>query len=91
VCKLARAPGSKVLKAEADYGDCAAQDEPYDGLKANLLIDRRGVVVGITVTAANVDERDSAYDILQAIEGLLLGDKGYHPPPIQSGLPSPGD
>jgi hypothetical protein len=77
VCKLARAPSSQVLKAEADYGYCAAKDEYYYGLKANLLIDLRGVVVGIPLTAANVDERDSAYDILQAIEGLVLGDKGY--------------
>jgi IS5 family transposase len=84
VCKLARAPGSKVLKAEADYGYCAAKDEHYYGLKANLLIDLRGVVVGITVTAANVDERDSAYDILQAIEGLLLGDKGYIRPQFKA-------
>jgi hypothetical protein len=49
-----------VLKAEADYGYCAAKDEPYYGLKANLLIDLQGVVVGITLTAAHVDEQDSA-------------------------------
>ena len=77
VCKLARAPDSQVLKAAADYGYCAAKDEYYYGLKANLLLDLRGVVVGITLTAANVDERDSADDLLQAIEGLVLGDKGY--------------
>jgi len=84
VCKLARAPRSQVLKAEADYGYCAAKDEHYYGLKANLLIDLRGVVVGITLTAANVDERDSAYDILPAIEGLLLGDKGYLRPQFKA-------
>jgi len=53
-------------------------------LKAHLLIDLRGVVVGVTVTAANVDERDAAYDILQAIAGLLLGDKGYIRPPFKA-------
>ena len=84
VCKLARAPGSQVLKAEADYGYCAAKDEYYYGLKANLLVDLRGVVVGITVTAANVDERDSAYDVLGAIEGLVLGDKGYIRPQFKA-------
>lgn len=45
-------------------------------MKANLLIELRGIAVGITVTAANVDERDSAYDVLHAIEGLVRGDKG---------------
>ena len=76
VCKLARAVRSQVLKAEADYGYCAAKREYYYGLKAHLLIDLRGVAVGVTITPANVDERDAAYDVLGAIEGLVLGDKG---------------
>lgn len=84
VCKLVRAPGSHVLSAEADYGYCAAKREYYYGLKANLLIDLRGVAVGMTVTAANVDERDSAYDVLQAIEGVVLGDKGYIRPQFKA-------
>ena len=64
------------MNAEADSGYGAAKREYDYGLKANLLIDRRGVAVGITVTAAHVDEWDSAYDVLQAIEGLILGDQG---------------
>jgi hypothetical protein len=84
VCKLARASRSRVLKAEAEYGYCAAKDEHYYGLKANLLIDLRGVVVGITLTAANVDERDSAYDLVSVIEGLLLGDKGFIRPQFKA-------
>lgn len=31
----------------------------------------------MTVTAANLNERDAAYDIVGAIERLLIGDKGY--------------
>jgi hypothetical protein len=84
VCQRVRAPRSQTLKAEADYGYCAAKDEYYYGLKANVLIDPRGVVVGITITAANVDERDSVYDVLQAIAGLLLGDKGYIRPQFKA-------
>ena len=84
VCKLVRAVHSQVLKAEADYGYCAAKREYYYGLKAPLLIDLRGVAVGITVTAANVDERDAAYEVLRAIEGLVLGDKGYIRPQFKA-------
>lgn len=84
VCKLARAPRSRLLTAEADYGYCAAKAEYYYGLKANLLIDLRGVVVGLTITAANVDERDSAYDLVSVIEGLLLGDKGFIRPQFKA-------
>jgi len=84
VCKLARAPRSRVLTAEADYGYCAAKEEYSYGLKANLLIDLRGVGVGMTITAANVDERDSAYDLVSVIEGLLLGDKGFIRPQFKA-------
>jgi len=84
VCQLARAVRSQVFKAEADYGYCAAKREYYDGLKARLPINLRGVATGITVTAANVDERDAAYDMLSAIEGLVLGDKGSIRPRLKA-------
>ena len=38
----------------------------------------------MTVTAANIDERDAAYDILDVIEGLLIGDKGYIRPQFKA-------
>src|SRR5512144_2529505 len=84
VCQRVRAQRSQNLKGEADYGYCAAKDEHYYGLKANVLIDLRGIVVGVTITAANVDERDSAYEVLRAIAGLLLGDKGYIRPQFKA-------
>ena len=84
VCKLARAVRCQVLKAEADYGYCAAKREYYYGLKAHLLIDLRGVAVGITLTPANLDERDAAYDLLPAMAGLVLGDKGYIRPQFKA-------
>lgn len=84
VCKLARAPRTQVFKPEAAYGYCAAKDETYYGLKGHVLIDLRGVVTAMTVTAANCDERDAAYDMLSLIEGLLIGDKGYIRPQFKT-------
>lgn len=48
------------------------------------MIELRGVVTGITVTAAPVDERDAAHDVLTAIEGILRGDKGYIRPQFKA-------
>lgn len=84
VCHRVRAPRSRILTAESDYGYCAAKKEYYYGLKGHLLIDRRGVVTGITVTAATVDERDAAYEVLTVIEGILLGDKGFIRPQFKA-------
>ena len=39
-----------------------------------------GIPVSLSLTPANVDERDAAYDLTEKIAGLLLGDKGYIKP-----------
>ena len=41
------------------------------------MIDVRDVPVAMTITAANIDERISIYDLLHNVDGLLIGDKGY--------------
>ena len=87
---VARAVCGQVLKAEADCGYCAARREHCYGLKAHLLIDWPGVAVGVTVTAANVDERSAAHDVLSAIEGPVLGDKGYICPQLEADREAPG-
>ncbi|MCL1080152.1 hypothetical protein D5R81_17875 [Parashewanella spongiae] len=48
----------------------------YYGFHGNLLVDERGIPVEFTLTAANIDERDAAYEIINNIKGLLIGDKG---------------
>ena len=40
----------------------------------------------MTLTAANVDERDAAPDILQQIQGRLIGDEGYIRPELKAQL-----
>ena len=39
-----------------------------------------GIPVSLSRTPANVNERDAAYDLIEKIAGLLLGDKGYIKP-----------
>jgi hypothetical protein len=36
-----------------------------------------GIISGITVTASNQDEREALWEVVEPIEGLLVGDKGY--------------
>lgn len=79
-----RAPQSRIFKAEAGYGYCASKDKKFYGFQGHLLVEARGIPVGFTLTAANVDERDAAYDMLGTISGLLLGDKGYIRPEFKA-------
>jgi Transposase DDE domain len=76
VCHFKRAGFSSIFKGMASYGYCASKSETYYGFKGNLAIDSQGMITGITVTPANIDERESLWDIVGNIRGLLIADKG---------------
>jgi len=76
VCHFKRAHFSTLFKGNAAYGYCASKGETYYGFKGNLGISSEGIITGITVTAANIDERDSLHEALTGIQGLLIADKG---------------
>jgi len=76
ICKFKRAYFSRIFKGFASYGYCASKEEKYYDFKGNLVINSAGVIKGVTVTAANIDERESLWEIVGNIEGLLLADKG---------------
>lgn len=77
VCNFRRAHFSKVFKGDAHYGHCASKNLTYYGFKGHLLIDASGTIVGLTVTAANVDEREAFFDLADLVPGKGIGDKGY--------------
>jgi IS5 family transposase len=56
---------------------CAAKDEKFYGFRGHLSVSLNGVITGVTVTPANVDEREALWEITPQIQGLLIGDKGY--------------
>lgn len=76
VCKFARANFSRIFDGDASYGYCASKKETYYGFKGNVSISSEGIITGITVTAANIDERESLWEVVDDIHGLLIADKG---------------
>ncbi len=76
VCHFRRANFSEVFKGEAGFGFCASKKQTYYGFKGNLLIDSKGVIGGLTLTQAHIDERESLWDVLCGIKGNLIADKG---------------
>ena len=86
ICHFKRAGFCRKFKGDASYGYCASKEETYYGFKGNMIISGLGVITGITATAANVDERDSLYEIIHNIKGLLIGDKGLMRPSLKENL-----
>lgn len=76
VCHFKRAGFSSVYRGIATYGYCASKSETYYGFKGNLAISSEGIITGVTVTPANIDERELLWDIVGNIHGLLIADKG---------------
>ncbi|KTD72641.1 transposase (DDE domain) [Legionella tucsonensis] len=76
VCHFRRAKFSQVFSGEATYGYCASKGETYYGFKGNLLINSEGIITGITLSQAHVDERESLWDLVDGIHGMLIADKG---------------
>jgi hypothetical protein len=86
VCHFKRAHFSAIFKGEAAYGYCASKGEIYYGFKGNVLLNSQGVITGITATAANIDERDSLWDLIDGVRGMLIADKGLMGTDFQSEL-----
>lgn len=76
ICHFKRAFDSQCFQGIAAYGYCASKDEIYYGFKGNLVISSEGIITGITVTAANIDERESLWEIAEDLKGMMIADKG---------------
>ena len=77
VCGFKRAPQARLFKGVASFGSSATKLGTFYGFRGHLLVNAQGVVLGLSVTAANVDERDVVPELVIGLDGLLLGDKGY--------------
>ena len=47
------------------------------GFKLHLVINEKGEIQGVMLTAGNVDDRTPVNAITQRLTGLLFGVKGY--------------
>lgn len=90
VCKFKRANFSKCFKGDAAYGHCASKGETYYGFHGHLIVDFNGVIAGYTLAAANTDERDTLWEVVENIQGLVVGDKGFIRPYLKSELAQQG-
>lgn len=77
VCGFKRAPQARLFEGLASYGSSATKLGTFYGFRGHLLVNEQGVVLGLSLTAANVDEREVVPELVIGLNGLLLGDKGY--------------
>lgn len=77
VCGFKKAPQARLFKSIASFGSSATKLGTFYGLRGHLLVNEQEIVLDLSVTAANADERDAVSELVIDLDGLLLGDKGY--------------
>ena len=78
MCKFARSYFSKLFKDISTYGYWSSKKETYFGLKLHALVATNGFITNFIVTAANVDDREVVFELVETNNTLkILGDKVY--------------
>jgi hypothetical protein len=87
VCKLKRAPGSKLFKGYAGYGHDPTQGRDcFFGFRVHLRCSDRGPVAQIELAAGNVTDLAVAGELAPRPPGTALGDRNYWGPDWVEGL-----
>lgn len=77
VCVFGRASRKRIFPGLTATSYCAAKKVMYHGFKGHLLVTFQGLITHFSLTAANVDEREAAWDLADNVFGWWFGDKGY--------------
>jgi len=80
VCEFGRACFSRLFACHgASYGVCPSKKLTYYGYKIHALCTQNGVITDFLITAANADDRDAVWELVEQYNRHLtmVGDKGY--------------
>lgn len=72
VCKFGKAHFSKYFKGEASYGRCPSKKETYLWFKFHALTTIDGFLTDFVITAANVDDRNSVWDLCDKYKSIVF-------------------
>src|SRR5918992_2703648 len=75
VCHNRRIWSQKVMAEFAARGKTSV--DWFYGFKVPLVINDEGELLGVKITAGNVDDRDPVPELARALFGKLFGDRGY--------------
>lgn len=74
-CHLKRSRRHKTFKNIAEYGRTSVGW--FFGLKIHLVINNKGELIAFKVTKGNMHDAKGGESLLEALQGLAFGDKGY--------------
>lgn len=90
--KFARSQSGRCSIPTAEYGYIPSEKRVFFGLRLHMLINDRGVIVGVALTAANASEREAAAEELLPDHAgqYVLADNGYCGEPFREAIARDG-
>jgi len=82
ICRFARANRCRRLREIAEYGYDEVARQFFLGLRSHLRICWPGVIVDHRLVAANIHDVPVAVNMLDDVQGYLLGDRNYWNPDV---------
>ena len=86
VCHNRRIPSHRVFAKEAERGKTSIGW--FYGFKLHLVISSTGELLGVELTAGNIDDRAPVAALVKLLSGKLYGDRGYISAPLRQQLAS---
>jgi hypothetical protein len=80
VCRFGRAYRCRRLPGVAAFGQDETVKQTFYGLRAHLRVCWPGVIVGFELAPANVHDLSIAEELLEGVQGWVLGDRSYWSP-----------
>lgn len=90
ICRFARAPRCRRLRAGAAYGYDPVARHTFLGFRAHARICWPGVITDLDLVAADISELAVAEQLLQQASGTVLADRGYWKPDLTARLRARG-
>lgn len=90
VCRFARAHRCRIFAGQAAFGYDEVAKQTFYGLRAHVRICWPGVIVATTIAPANIHDTQAAEELLQGVQGWVLGDRNYWKPDLRLALREQG-
>ena len=90
VCRFARANRCRRLREISAYGYDEVARQTFFGLRTHLRVCWPGVIVDHRLVAANIHDVPVAVDMLENVQGYLLGDRNYWNPEVAEEMKAQG-
>jgi hypothetical protein len=90
VCRFARANRCRIFAGQAAFGYDEVAKQTFYGLRAHVRICWPGVIVATTIAPANIHDTQAAEELLQGVQGWVLGDRNYWKPDLRLALREQG-